>query len=819
MKNGKGDICGRYAWAQGPIGTDNKQYYPRDFSLFALGGNVTGFPDVAGPVAAAGNVTASGFSLSGGRQEQIALLATGTVDFTSGTVYGAIIYGTTYNNHGQTVTLVNPSDPNAPPVLPAKTDFTALKSFFTKAATRLADMSGQVNLYSPATTATKANQTVTFTGPNLDQELNVFSLDSGLLTGTTSFVFNVPQGSFVIINVGGTNPAFMNAGFMGPAGGSLPTSPSRILWNFPGATTLTVQSVGFQGSILAPSAAATIKYGCLYGTAVVKSAIVNSELYMTRYQVPGTRGCLGLDSSWSCSNDTVLDYAPAPAPPTAPILASEAGFLEIDGGSYTAENKPRTSPTHRIWYSFQPAWYTPKSKPLAVLFNGGPGSSTSAMMFSFNTGPMTLDPEPAVTHDQKITSNPNSWTRFANLLYIDAPGTGFSYPLPYGTGPQDLGTDMDRDAGLFLRVVVRFLTRHPALLDNRVVLVGESYGGTRATLMLEYLLGHESVVPGSGAAYQDAQLSSELGNYFQTVFGPLTATKSRILTRFGHQVLIQPGLVGQQQQDQRQDWMVVGCEDPIQLPDHTVPCYFAGEDPNTHEVIHPTCDRYDCDKLNAKQTDNQEWIFYRVKQAGESLGDLATLKRALDVDVTTIRWMKASERVGAWGRGNGLTSDDMRTTFGRLPDGDTYFVPQDAESGVPYAPGTPDQSRRWYEAGASIGAGFLNNVLDGVVTFIPIAVKDSVIRPPSISYALNAGAYDTDHNGLFNSIVSHVDLNLTSPAYLPRPGGMSITYRSGVTKTVVMPNAYDAGHTIVMRAQPAAELLADIMQWYKKSLE
>jgi len=31
-----GDVCGRYAWAQGPI-ANTQQYYPRDFNLFTLG--------------------------------------------------------------------------------------------------------------------------------------------------------------------------------------------------------------------------------------------------------------------------------------------------------------------------------------------------------------------------------------------------------------------------------------------------------------------------------------------------------------------------------------------------------------------------------------------------------------------------------------------------------------------------------------------------------------------------------------------------------------------------------------------------------------
>jgi hypothetical protein len=67
------DYCGHYAWAQGPItktnsgGTvlyDYKQYYPRDFNLFVLSGNVTSLRDVEGPVAAKGIVGINYFHLN-----------------------------------------------------------------------------------------------------------------------------------------------------------------------------------------------------------------------------------------------------------------------------------------------------------------------------------------------------------------------------------------------------------------------------------------------------------------------------------------------------------------------------------------------------------------------------------------------------------------------------------------------------------------------------------------------------------------------------------------------------------------------------------
>jgi hypothetical protein len=92
---------------------------------------------------------------------------------------------------------------------------------------------------------------------------------------------------------------------------------------------------------------------------------------------------------------------------------------------------------------------------------------------------------------------------------------------------------IDRDAGTFLRIVTAFLLRHPSLLDNRVVLIGETFGGTRATLMLSYLFNYLSVREDSGAGYRDGQLSTALAEYFLAVFGTEEPTSSQISSRFG----------------------------------------------------------------------------------------------------------------------------------------------------------------------------------------------------------------------------------------------------------------------------------------------
>jgi hypothetical protein len=62
---------------------------------------------------------------------------------------------------------------------------------------------------------------------------------------------------------------------------------------------------------------------------------------------------------------------PRAAPPPPVPLVAEAGFIEL------ADAAPATSHP-RFFYSFHPADAQPETKPVALLFNGGPGFSTAS---------------------------------------------------------------------------------------------------------------------------------------------------------------------------------------------------------------------------------------------------------------------------------------------------------------------------------------------------------------------------------------------------------------------------------------------------------
>jgi hypothetical protein len=507
--------------------------------------------------------------------------------------------------------------------------------------------------------------------------------------------------------------------------------------------------------------------------------------------------------------------------------------LQIDGGTYTSEGNERTSPTHRVWYSFHPAKSGRKNKPLAVFFNGGPGSGTTPALFAFNTAPKTFELDLHLQDHQTpevkdLIDNPNSWTSFANLLYIDAPATGFSYPLKDANGNElDIGTDIDRDASNFLRVIVRFLARHPALRKNPVILVAESYGGVRATLMLKELFATATTFTDTNN-YQDSQLSSELQKYFSLAFGTTTPSAAQIATQFGHQVLIEPALVGREQIDNYNGspWS----DPPVDRPEFTkstickpnfddnTPCWYT----RTSDKRQPTCDVYDCDQV-------PNWFGDLEKLAAAKLTKVATLSAALGVNVKTVAWMNDdTRRTLAYGRASTANFDvtivtpiDMAdpANFGSLKPDDNYLVLLNRRvqmyygyHAAPFPPNWPPSARRYYDngVGAITGSAFATHVLNDVKSFITVSQHDAIIWTPSIPAALE------DLLGSVNPLVA-VQYRPTAPNatnnWGARPGLLDLTYNDNTTKSVTMPHTYNAGHTITIRAP--FDLLNDVKSWYR----
>ena len=463
--------------------------------------------------------------------------------------------------------------------------------------------------------------------------------------------------------------------------------------------------------------------------------------------------------------------------------APEAGFLQIDGESYqfkdtmgTGETYTRYSPTHRIWYSFRPANTTPETKPLAVFFNGGPGGATTSGLFSFNTGPWTLDPEK--TGGKEVEVNSSNWALFANLLYIDAPATGFSYPMPSSVvGSPSVGLDIYRDSGIMLQVIVQFLKHHPTVRCNPVMLVGESFGGTRAAMMLDHVFNYQNLT--SDPVYQDQALFVDLSDQFSNCSAQGTS-------QFGRQVLIEPVVAGKYQQ-------IID----FNPPDATG-CVQNADDYQCNQGDDPNDPNF---KQNA-------WYWEKMKTAATNLTHLATLHTALGVSPTSIAWFYKDARVGAYGRGNAMFSipstTEMDDTFGSLPQGDSYFVAMNLDAQSSYPDGNNHFAATYSDP--IFGVSFLDTVCHhNVKTFITHADHDKAVNVMAIQRAF------VDPNSSYPVLVSSCTIDNGYPNS-SRPGMMRITCRdSGTTVPIRFPEYSDAGHSVSQRMP--GPFLQDVMQW------
>lgn len=163
---------------------------------------------------------------------------------------------------------------------------------------------------------------------------------------------------------------------------------------------------------------------------------------------------LGLDGKWLPDSGEKIPDKPEDAPATARIF-------------YTAYFKKGAASENR---------------PVTFLYNGGPGSSTMWLhMGSF--GPrrvLTTDTVHEAAAPYKIVNNDYSLLDVSDLVFIDAPGTGFS--RIFGKNKEDAFWGLDQDAHAFERFIRRWLTKYERW-NSPKYLFGESYGTPRSAVL------------------------------------------------------------------------------------------------------------------------------------------------------------------------------------------------------------------------------------------------------------------------------------------------------------------------------------------------
>jgi carboxypeptidase C (cathepsin A) len=175
-----------------------------------------------------------------------------------------------------------------------------------------------------------------------------------------------------------------------------------------------------------------------------------------------------------------------------------AGLMAIDD----SKEEPGATMSYVAYFKRGGASGTPR--PVTFLYNGGPGSATLWLHMG------AFGPQRVVTANglrgpaapYKIVDNEFSLLDATDLVFIDAPGTGFGRVV---AGDKDKEKErekqkemekefygVDQDARAFAQFIRKFLTRHQ-LWNAPKYLFGESYGTTRSAVLAARLAAEDEV--------------------------------------------------------------------------------------------------------------------------------------------------------------------------------------------------------------------------------------------------------------------------------------------------------------------------------------
>jgi carboxypeptidase C (cathepsin A) len=151
-----------------------------------------------------------------------------------------------------------------------------------------------------------------------------------------------------------------------------------------------------------------------------------------------------------------------------------------DSGIKPADDGPATA---RMFYAaYMKTDADAMHRPVVFIYNGGPGSPTMWLHMG------TFGPKRIVTPDTKhqeagpyqIVSNEDSLLDVADVVFIDAPGTGLSRTFGRNRGEAFYGVDADGHA--FERFIRRFLSKYNRWNSPKYIF-GESYGTPRSAVL------------------------------------------------------------------------------------------------------------------------------------------------------------------------------------------------------------------------------------------------------------------------------------------------------------------------------------------------
>ena len=198
------------------------------------------------------------------------------------------------------------------------------------------------------------------------------------------------------------------------------------------------------------------------------------------------------DGSVSFANGETLAYTAVAGMLAVGGTDARDATLTLDGSDLPGSASPAANPderpaTARMFYT---AYFArnvarnagPQTRPVVFIYSGGPGTSTKELRIA-GFGPMHVvipDLQHPAGGPYRIENNPDSLLDAADLVFIDAPGTGYGSIQGRDAAKSFYG--IDQDAAAFDRFIQRFLSKYDRW-NSPKYLFGESYGTTRTAAL------------------------------------------------------------------------------------------------------------------------------------------------------------------------------------------------------------------------------------------------------------------------------------------------------------------------------------------------
>ena len=141
--------------------------------------------------------------------------------------------------------------------------------------------------------------------------------------------------------------------------------------------------------------------------------------------------------------------------------------------------RPGASMFYWFYRTTHPDGY--RNRPIILWLQGGPGVSGTGVGNFLELGPL----------DEKLKPRNASWTRTANILFVDNPvGSGFSIYEK----TSDIPDTVDKISKDLITLLQIFMHEHHYFRNNSLYIFGQSYGGKMAPALGYYL--HKAIKEG-----------------------------------------------------------------------------------------------------------------------------------------------------------------------------------------------------------------------------------------------------------------------------------------------------------------------------------